>query len=701
VSSSKIDALLARLRAVLSKSGGKVTEDSVDALVEIALTGQNFGGYFAKNCTQYNVLQLMLDLGIVDPELVTEMPQAVLARMEAGNVYENVVGALFKEHCDAGGITSEFLTGDRTEVSKAAREQATLAAMRDRVQVIFNARFPKIAVLHGSYEPDVLLYAGDFKGRPAYYGGDVKDHKTTTGETMAAYPVSTSMAPMLDQALETTRKGLPQVSDDLQLAHYDRAIAELGFGVPEGEKRWGFVIGRGTTEDGQLELVWRRLDTTSGRRKQTPLESYDAKFAKNLAIVGRQLVKLVDSTVPAHPYDRGAEYKAACKDCPFYAKICKQDMAENDHITLIPGITPDRAVAHYEQGVTTRRALARLDWRTATVVDAGDSVYDLIDLAEGDQGSVSVASVLGTTKKAQAAIDTLASADITTVGAMGGLDATTLSYLDSPTKVYRLADSIDQARVVLAGKVHRARGVEELAGLKRRAIELDLDVEDDGEIVYMIGIRATGRRTRGGEAKARSEMKTFVDWTHTPAGEATVFADAWGYMQDMFAKARVDRHSIAVYYYSAKEKTEFRKLAIKHAGVPGVPTLDAVNDFFELENVVDMLPLVSTQLIWPTMDSSLKTLAGWCRFSWRDTDPSGSNSIAWYHLAVNAEEESERLAWRERVTLYNEDDVAAQTAIRDWLTQLGAAYAPGQALPAVGALDVVYRPRPFIHLSAA
>ena len=34
---------------------------------------------------------------------------------------------------------------------------------------------------------------------------------------------------------------------------------------------------------------------------------------------------------------------------------------------------------------------------------------------------------------------------------------------------------------------------------------------------------------------------------------------------------------------------------------------------------------------WPTMDHSIKTLATYLGFGWRDQSPSGADSIEWYH----------------------------------------------------------------------
>ena len=58
----------------------------------------------------------------------------------------------------------------------------------------------------------------------------------------------------------------------------------------------------------------------------------------------------------------------------------------------------------------------------------------------------------------------------------------------------------------------------------------------------------------------------------------------------------------------------------------------------------------------------LKVLATRAGFSWRDEDPSGEASIGWYELARDGDHAS-----LQRLLDYNEDDVRATRALRDWL----------------------------------
>ena len=75
---------------------------------------------------------------------------------------------------------------------------------------------------------------------------------------------------------------------------------------------------------------------------------------------------------------------------------------------------------------------------------------------------------------------------------------------------------------------------------------------------------------------------------------------------------------------------------------------------------------MQTDIIWPTSSLSIKALAKFLGFQWRDTDPSGAASVQWFHQWV---ETGDIDIWN-RILEYNEDDCRAMRVLADALRQI-------------------------------
>ena len=100
--------------------------------------------------------------------------------------------------------------------------------------------------------------------------------------------------------------------------------------------------------------------------------------------------------------------------------------------------------------------------------------------------------------------------------------------------------------------------------------------------------------------------------------EEAAFREAWEYLS-----ANPDA---TVYCYSKYERTVYRKLQQRY---PTVCSEEEIEALFAPDRAVDLyFDVVERSTLWPTRDHSIKTLAKHLGFAWRDTDPSGSASIA-------------------------------------------------------------------------
>jgi predicted RecB family nuclease len=183
--------------------------------------------------------------------------------------------------------------------------------------------------------------------------------------------------------------------------------------------------------------------------------------------------------------------------------------------------------------------------------------------------------------------------------------------------------------------------------ISQNEVYFDIETDPMRDIVYLHGFV---ERIHG-QANTAKFIPFFTEGSEMEH-EAEVFRQAWVYLNN-----RVQDSTI--YYYSAYERTAYKKLAEKY---PEVCSIDQVETLFELPAVVDLYSdIVRKATEWPTYDQSIKTLAQFVGFNWRDTHPSGAASIEWYHRWI----ETHDPAIRQRILDYNEDDCLATGIVVD------------------------------------
>ena len=184
-------------------------------------------------------------------------------------------------------------------------------------------------------------------------------------------------------------------------------------------------------------------------------------------------------------------------------------------------------------------------------------------------------------------------------------------------------------------------------------VELFFDIEVDPmrDICYLHGIV---ERTGGDNATER--FVYFFAEDLSPEAERAAFAAAYA-----FLSAQPEG---AIYYYSKYERTHYRKLQAKY---PDVCSADDIERLFTPPRSVDLyFDVVAKATEWPTRDHSIKTLAQYLGFSWRDTHPSGAASIEWFDRWCREGDP----AVKQRILDYNEDDCRATRVLLDGIRAL-------------------------------
>jgi predicted RecB family nuclease len=152
-------------------------------------------------------------------------------------------------------------------------------------------------------------------------------------------------------------------------------------------------------------------------------------------------------------------------------------------------------------------------------------------------------------------------------------------------------------------------------------LELFFDVEVDPlrDICYLHGFVE-----RHDCNNATERFVAFFAEEATPVAERDAFASALDYI--------ASRAEAVIYYYSKYERTTYRKLQQRY---PDICTPEDIERLFEPPRAVDLYGDVVTKATeWPTRDQSIKTLAKYLGFEWRDTHPSGAASIEWFILTA-------------------------------------------------------------------
>jgi predicted RecB family nuclease len=189
--------------------------------------------------------------------------------------------------------------------------------------------------------------------------------------------------------------------------------------------------------------------------------------------------------------------------------------------------------------------------------------------------------------------------------------------------------------------------------LKIVPVELFFDIEVDPlrDICYLHGIVERHNGDNGSE-----RFVSFFAETVSDEAERGAFAGAITYFSS--------QPTGGIYYYSKYERTIYRKLQEKY---PTVCSTDDIERLFDPARAIDLYgDIVLKATEWPTRDYSIKTLARYLGFTWRDAHPSGAASIEWFDRWCRERDPQVR----QQILDYNEDDCRATRVLLDGIRSL-------------------------------
>jgi predicted RecB family nuclease len=252
------------------------------------------------------------------------------------------------------------------------------------------------------------------------------------------------------------------------------------------------------------------------------------------------------------------------------------------------------------------------------------------------------------------------------------IDAKTLAVCAAGAS--NAAGQIELARArVGPAPAYRKRGLD-CVTVPRADIEVDVDMENTNDGCYLWGALVTDRREATATAPT-ARYVAFASWDpDIEAGELIAFKDFWSWFTGERAKAAAEGASFRAYCYSrSAEQGQMTRIADR------LGLRDEVDEFLASVDWVDLLEVVRAQLI-TGRSMGLKETAPLAGFSWRTDDSGGTLAMVKYEQAIDeAADGGARAAAQEWILEYNEDDVRATAALRNWL------HGPAQRLPSIAA----------------
>jgi predicted RecB family nuclease len=369
--------------------------------------------------------------------------------------------------------------------------------------------------------------------------------------------------------------------------------------------------------DRQGQLWWFDLDNDDWARWK--LSSYDAAYAERIEVLrDHELFVQGDGPFPTVPY-----WHRECPTCPYSAR-CEHELGSVDDVSLVRFTSLEQQVLLREHGIATRSALAHLDPLRA----------------RSGRGKV-----------------------LATSG-----DVATEEYLGRV--IDKLDELIYRARAATSGTPLRIASADETS-CPTADVEVDVDMESYDDRTYLWGALVTTRRPIEG---IESGYRAFV--TFDPLSDETegaLFGRFWRWFSEMRALAHGHEASFAAYCFWAHAENAAMNRAADLGGA-GAPSRAELDDF-RVASPPEWFDLhaVAKSLVQTDGPLGLKALARTAGFAWRDENPSGEASMAWYEEATTPGGDGAR----RRILEYNEDDCRATRALREWMNA-GAKLLPGR-----------------------
>ena len=170
----------------------------------------------------------------------------------------------------------------------------------------------------------------------------------------------------------------------------------------------------------------------------------------------------------------------------------------------------------------------------------------------------------------------------------------------------------------------------------------DIEAEPDRQVDYLLGVLLVDR--------IRNTQKFYPFLAENPTEEAQVWQDFWEFVS-LYPEAQI-------FHFSEYEVETIKRLATLY-NTPKLSTKVLLSRF------VDLHHWVTKTVILPVESYSLKSLANWLGFEWREAQGSGDQSVCWYDSWLTTQDRT----FLDAILSYNEDDCYATYHLKNWLVE--------------------------------
>jgi len=196
----------------------------------------------------------------------------------------------------------------------------------------------------------------------------------------------------------------------------------------------------------------------------------------------------------------------------------------------------------------------------------------------------------------------------------------------------------NQAKVLISGEPMIIKHQE----FPQVRYEVYFDIESDPtrDVDYLLGVLIKDTKTAE------------VDYRYFMAKDKSEEQQIWQKFLDFL----VTLDDFVIYHYAYYENQVFNRMVVRY----GAPS-ELINKF--RENTIDLQMRFVDSVILPVYFYTLKDIAQYIGYKWDDPNAGGAESVVWYNEWLEKQDET----ILKKLLRYNEDDVRATLAVKEWL----------------------------------